>query len=84
VTPLVAGVFVASAVVTFQHWRKVRDGRLLLLMGVFLMMASAESLVWWHPWRYLFELAAAGFGLAMLPMLRGSGGSDQEPAAPSR
>lgn len=68
-TPPVVGVFVASAVVTLMHWVRIRDGRLLPLMGLFLMMAAAESLEWWHRWRGPFELAAAACGLALLPML---------------
>jgi len=49
-----SGVFVASAVVTLMRWLRVHDRRLLLLVGMFLMMAAAESLEWWHPWRYSF------------------------------
>ena len=73
-TPLVAGVFVASTVVTLMHWLRTRDPRLVPLMGVFVMMAAAESLEWWHPWRYAFELAAAASGLALLPILDGRDG----------
>ena len=68
-TPLVAGVFAASAVVTVMRWLQVHDKRLLPLAGLFLMLAAAESLEWWHRWRYAFDLAAAAFGLALVPML---------------
>jgi hypothetical protein len=69
VTPLVPGVFVAGAVVTLMRWLQVHDRRLLPLMGLFLMLAAAESLEWWHRWRYAFDLAAAAFGLVLVPML---------------
>jgi hypothetical protein len=76
VTPLVAGVFVASAVVALMRWLQVHDKRLLPLAGLFLMLGAAESLEWWHRWRYAFDLAAAGFGLALVPMLdRRKGGT---------
>ena len=68
-TPLVPGVFVASAVVTLMRWLQVHDKRLLLLAGLFLMLAAAESLEWWHRWRYAFDLGAAACGLALVPML---------------
>jgi hypothetical protein len=69
VTPLVAGVFVACTVVTLMRWLQVHDRRLLPLMGLFLMLAAAESLEWSHRWRYAFDLAAAAFGLVLVPML---------------
>ena len=68
-TPLVAGIFVASTVVTLLHWLRVHDRRLLPLAGFFLMMAAAESLEPWHYWRSAFQVLGAGFGLALLPML---------------
>ena len=68
-TPLVAGIFVASTVVTLMHWLRVRDRRLLPLMGFFLMMAAAESLEWWHYWRSAFQVLGAACGLALLPLL---------------
>ena len=68
-TSLVAGIFVASTVVTLMHWLRVRDPRLLPLMGFFLMMAAAESLEWWHYWRSAFQVLGAACGLALLPML---------------
>jgi hypothetical protein len=68
-TQLVAGIFVASAVVTLMHWLRVQDRRLLPLMGFFLMMGAAESLVWWHYWRSAFQVLGAICGLALLPML---------------
>jgi len=69
VTQLVAGIFVASTVVTLMHWLRVHDRRLLPLMGFFLMMAAAESLEWWHYWRSAFQVLGAACGLALLPML---------------
>jgi hypothetical protein len=69
VTPLVAGVFIASAVVTLMRWLQVHDKRLLPLMGLFLMLGAAESLEWWHRWRYAFDLGAAACGLVLVPML---------------
>lgn len=75
-TPLVPGVFVASAVVTLMRWLRVHDRRLLPLMGLFLMLAAAESLEWWHRWRYAFHLGAAACGLALVPLLdRRQGGA---------
>ena len=68
-TPLVAGIFVASTVVTLMHWLRVRDRRLLPLMGFFLMMGAAESLEWWHYWRSAFQVLGAACGLALLPLL---------------
>jgi hypothetical protein len=65
------GVFVASAVVTLMRWWRVHDRRLLLLTGLFVMLAAAHSLEWWHRWRIGFELAAAACGLALLPLLPG-------------
>jgi hypothetical protein len=67
----VTGVFVASTVVTLMHWLRVHDRRLLPLMGMFLMMAAEQSLDWWHPWKYSFEMAAAVCGLVLMAMLRG-------------
>jgi hypothetical protein len=69
VTPLVTGVFVACTVVTLMRWLQVHDRRLLPLTGLFLMLAVAESLEWWHRWRGGFLLAAAAFGIALIPML---------------
>jgi hypothetical protein len=69
VTPLVPGVFVASAVVALLRWLQVHDKRLLPLTGLFLMLAAAESLEWWHRWRHAFHLGAAAFGLVLVPML---------------
>ena len=43
-TSLVAGIFVASAVVTVMRWLQVHDRRLLPLAGFFLMMAAASLL----------------------------------------
>ena len=70
-TSLVAGIFVASTVVTLMHWLRVRDRRLLPLMGFFVMMAAAESLEWWNYWRSAFQVLGAVCGLALLPMLDG-------------
>ena len=33
--------------------------------------AAEQSLEWWHPWKYSFELAAAACGLVLMAMLRG-------------
>jgi hypothetical protein len=80
VTPLVAGIFMASAVVTLMRWLQIHDKRLLPLMGLFLMLGAAESLEWWHRWRYAFDIAAAAFGLALVPMLdRRQGGAIPKP-----
>jgi hypothetical protein len=68
-TPLVAGIFVASAVVTLMHWLRVHDRRLLPLIGFFLMIGAAESLEWWHYWRSAFQVLGAACGLTLLPML---------------
>ena len=54
-----------------MHLWRVRDPRLIPLLGLFLMMAAAHSLEWWHRWRNGFEMAAAACGLALLPMLKG-------------
>jgi hypothetical protein len=70
----VSGVFVASTVVTLMHWLRVRDRRLVPLMGMLAMLAAAQSLEWWHPWRHAFELAAAAGALVLMSMLRGPGG----------
>lgn len=67
------GVCVASAVVTLMRWLRVRDPRLLPLIGLFLMMAAAHSLEWWHAWRDRFELIGVACALALLPMLGGRG-----------
>jgi len=71
VTQLVAGIFVASTVVTLMHWLRVRDRRVLPLMGFFLMMAAAESLEPRHYWRSGFQVLGAICGLSLLPMLDG-------------
>ena len=68
-TQLVAGIFVASTVVTLMHWLRVHDRRLLPLMGFFLMLAAAESLEPRHYWRSAFQVLGAACGLALLPML---------------
>ena len=68
-TPLAAGIFVASAVVTVMRWLQVHDRRLLPLAGFFLMMAAAESLEPWHYWRSFLQVLGAACGLALLPML---------------
>ena len=68
-TQLVAGIFVASAVVTVMHWLRVHDRRLIPLAGFFLMMAAAESLEPWHYWRSALQVLGAACGLALLPML---------------
>ena len=79
-TPLVAGVYVASAVVALMRWLQVKDRRLLLLTGLFLMLGASESLEWWYYWRFLFELAAAAFGLALVALLdRRQGGPVPRP-----
>src|SRR5262249_27914401 len=64
----VSGFYVAAAVITLMHWLRMKDRRLLPLLGVFTMMAAAHSFEWWHQWHYLFELAAIGCGLALLPL----------------
>jgi len=80
VTPMVAGVFVASAVVALMRWLQVKDRRLLPLTGMFLMLGAAESLEWWYYWRFVFELAAAACGLILVPMLdRRQGGPVPRP-----
>ena len=68
-TQLVAGIFVASAVVTLMHWLRVHDRRLLPLLGLFLALAAAESLEPWHYWRSALMVLGAACGLALLPML---------------
>jgi hypothetical protein len=77
----VSGVFVASTVVTLMHWLRVHDRRLLPLMGMLVMLAAAQSLQWWHPWRYGFELAAAACALVLMSMLRGPAGDTAAPSA---
>ena len=67
-TQLVAGIFVASAVVTVMHWLRVHDRRLLPLAGFFLMMAAAESLEPWHYWRSALLVLGASFGMCILLM----------------
>ena len=66
-----SGVLVASTVVTLMQWLRVHDRRLLPLTLMFVMMAAEQSLEWWHPWKYSFELAAAACGLVLMAMLRG-------------
>jgi Ni,Fe-hydrogenase I cytochrome b subunit len=68
-TQLVAGIYVASAVVTLMHWLRVHDRRLLPLLGFFLAMAAAESLEPWDYWRSALQVLGAACGLALLPML---------------
>jgi hypothetical protein len=68
-TELVAGIFVASAVVTLMHWLRVHDRRLLPLLGLFLALAAAESLEPRHYWRSALQVVGAACGLALLPML---------------
>jgi hypothetical protein len=80
VTQLVAGIFVASAVVTVMRWLQVHDPRLLPLAGFFLMMAAAESLEPWHYWRSALQVLGAACGLALLPMLD----RRQQPREPER
>jgi len=63
----------ATAVVTLMHWWRVRDRRLLPLAGLFLALAGAESLEWWHRWRLLFVLAGVACGLVLAAMLQGHG-----------
>jgi hypothetical protein len=64
-------VFVAAAVITLMHWLRVHDRRLLPVMGLFLSVAGAEALEWWHPWRFAFMVAAVACGLALVAMLQG-------------
>ena len=66
-----SGVLVAATVVTLLQWLRVHDRRLLPLTLMFAMMAAEQSLDWWHPWKYAFELAAAASGLVLMSMLRG-------------
>ena len=73
------GVYVAATVVTLMHWVRVRDRRLLPLMGLFVMMAAAHSLEWWRAWRYAFEVLAVASGLALLPL---TDRRRRDPAAP--
>lgn len=73
------GLLVASTVVTLMHWLRVRDRRILPLVGLFVMMAVAHSLEWWHWLRDAFELLGVACALALLPML---GGRGPDPAAP--
>ena len=63
-----SGFYVAAAVVTLMHWLRMKDPRLLPLLGVFTMMAAAHSFEWWHPWHYAFEIAAIVSGLTLLPL----------------
>ena len=63
----------AAAAVTLLHWLRVHDRRLLPLIGLFLALAGAESLEWWHRWRLLFVLAGVACGLVLAAMLQGHG-----------
>jgi hypothetical protein len=67
------GVLVASTVVTLLQWWRLRDRRLLPLVGLFAMMAAAHSLESWHAWRDRIELVGIACGLALLPMVGGRG-----------
>jgi hypothetical protein len=69
----VSGVFVAAAVVTLLHWLRVHDRRLLPMMGLFVSLAGAESLEWWHQWRLFFVVAGVACGLVLVAMLQGHG-----------
>jgi hypothetical protein len=71
VTPFVSGLFVAAAVITLMHWLRVHDRRLLPLMGLFVALAGAESLEWWHRGRLAFMVAAVACGLALASTLQG-------------
>src|SRR5262249_6005197 len=63
-----SGFYVAASVVTLVHWLRMKDRRLLPLLGLFSMMAAAHAFEWWHQWHDDFELAAIVCGLALLPL----------------
>jgi hypothetical protein len=68
-TQLVVGIYVASSVVTLMRWLRLRDRRLLPLIGLFLALAAAESLEPWYYWRSAIQVLGAACGLSLLPML---------------
>ena len=63
-----SGFYVAAAVVTLVHWLRMKDRRLLPLLGLFTLMAAAHAFEWWHQYHYFLELAAIVCGLGLLPL----------------
>jgi hypothetical protein len=61
--------FVAAAVVTTIQYLRLRERRLLPLLALFALLASAHFLGEWDPWGRRLHFAAGTAGLVLLWML---------------
>jgi hypothetical protein len=60
------GAYVASMVVTLVQYLRLRDRRLLLLLGLFAFQALALTRDWWDYKKEVFQTTSCAFGLALL------------------
>ncbi len=63
------GAYVAATVVALVQYLRLKDRRLLLLLALFACQAQALSREWFDVWKDVFQVAACGFGLALLVAL---------------
>ena len=66
---MTVSIWIGATVVTLMQFVRVKERRLLPLLGLFLFLALAHSREWWDPWQKVFEAAACAAGLGLVVVL---------------